>query len=223
MGHQTKIVVAAILIVLSSILLSNFDVTDSTISIKKSSKLYYTNTSGAPSNVTSRRTTITKQTAGTIALSNICLRYKTILDSNNTAIYIDDEIELLSHQANYTDMNEDGIYITHLKRRNYLIQTTPVKDEMEWIDMIEQAEWISSSSDNNDDGRDSSTLWIYNWKESNNPGHCNNDFAFGFVGSTTNKRGYRCGKRCRQYNNNQRWSTTILYLLCSRWTHATTK
>jgi len=38
--------------------------------------------------------------------------------------------------------------------------------------MIEHAEWISSDNDG------FGTIWMYDWKEANNPGHCMNDFAF---------------------------------------------
>jgi len=123
MGNQTKVVVAVVLMFVSTILLSTYDGIDvtTTSTIKKNRSTFYSQARSEVSNVTSRRSAITKQTAGTITLSNICLRYKTTLDSNNTVIYTD-EIDLLSHQ-NTTDITKQvAIYIMHLKRRDYLIQ-----------------------------------------------------------------------------------------------------
>ena len=198
--HQTKVAVALLLIILSFIHLSKFnegdiDITsiDSVLSIGINNadiKFYHTHASAAPTDATTRKTSITKQTAGTITLSNICLRYKTAAiisaePTNNTSSlvqYTNEEVELLSHQEmtnNNTifNINEGILHIMHLNRRNYEIRTVPIYDEYSWSDIVQDAEWIITSSSNSNIS-DNGVLWMYNWDLSNNPGHCMNDFAF---------------------------------------------
>ena len=130
--HQTKVAVALLLIILSFIHLSKFnegdiDITsiDSVLSIGINNadiKFYHTHASAAPTDATTRKTSITKQTAGTITLSNICLRYKTAAiisaePTNNTSSlvqYTNEEVELLSHQEmtnNNTISNMRSYYV----------------------------------------------------------------------------------------------------------------
>ena len=108
--HQTKVAVALLLIILSFIHLSKFNEGDKDITsistiggINNADKFFYhTHASAAPTDATTRKTSITKQTAGTITLSNICLRYKTqaiisaepTTNNNTSLVQYTNEVEL---------------------------------------------------------------------------------------------------------------------------------